>query len=156
MITLIPELVFLGHRVKVFEDRPRLILPSGIGLPGNGGGLRILADCAGLSSRVLRAVAGRGASARVDHEVGRLYGWSSGLHRRHQLRDRWVRRQMRPWPGDTRPGLVSEAYYRSLNYPNCQLVSWPIAGIAGPGVRTCDGIIHRVDVIVIAGTGPAA
>lgn len=155
MIDLVPAIVRLGLKVKVFEDRARLILPAGIGLPGNGAGFRLLADGASRSSRLVAAVAGHRASSLIDREVARLYRLSSELHRRRQLRDRWVRRQMKPWPGDPRPALVSNAYYESLNQPNCQLVSWPIAGIAGEGVRTCDGLVHRVDAIVIAATDSA-
>lgn len=155
MIALVPALVRLGLKVKVFEDRARLILPAGIGLPGTGVGLRLLASGASRSSRLVAAVAGHRASALIDWEVARLYRLSSELHRRHKLQDRWVRRQMKPWPGDPRPALVSNAYYESLNQPNCQLISWPIAGIAGEGVRTCDGLVHRVDAIVLAGTESA-
>src|SRR3546814_16692087 len=34
MLALVPALVAAACRLKVFEDRPRLVLPAGLGLPG--------------------------------------------------------------------------------------------------------------------------
>jgi hypothetical protein len=44
----------------------------------------------------------------------------------------------------------SDEYYRAIDSGSCLFVSWPIARITALGVRTCDGLEHRVDAIVVA------
>src|SRR3546814_587887 len=44
MLDLVPALVDAGCRIKVFEDRPRLVLPDGLGLPGRAGTVRRSAE----------------------------------------------------------------------------------------------------------------
>ncbi|NKY89166.1 hypothetical protein [Nocardia veterana] len=67
---------------------------------------------------------------------------------RLQVRDPWVRRQLTP---EDESGIRRHNhYYRALQRPNCHLVTWPIATLAPLGIRTADGIEHRVDCIVFA------
>ncbi|MFE3544973.1 NAD(P)/FAD-dependent oxidoreductase [Nocardia sp. NPDC059177] len=67
---------------------------------------------------------------------------------RVQVRDSWLRHRLTP---DDDAGLtVHNSYYRALRQPGCALVTWPIARLAPLGVRTVDGIEHRVDTIVYA------
>lgn len=151
MVDLIPALVAAGCKVKVFEDRPRLVLPDGLGLPGRAGTVRAMAT---LTAQVRRATAGVPAPAPVcralaDEQV-RLERRAGSLHRRHLLHDRWLRRQLTPSPHDDRPPLHGDAYYRVLDGEQAPLISWPIAKVTVSGVRTCDGLEHRVDAIVVA------
>jgi cation diffusion facilitator CzcD-associated flavoprotein CzcO len=48
--------------------------------------------------------------------------------------------------------LVSSAFYRAIGKPNVELVTQPIASIAGNSIRTADGVEHFIDVLV-CGTG---
>ncbi|WP_278265145.1 NAD(P)/FAD-dependent oxidoreductase [Nocardia sp. AG03] len=67
---------------------------------------------------------------------------------RVQVRDSWLRHRLTP---DDDAGLaLHNSYYRTLRQPHCTLVTWPIARLAPRGVRTVDGIEHRVDTIVYA------
>lgn len=67
---------------------------------------------------------------------------------RVQVRDSWLRHRLTP---DDAAGLaVHNSYYRTLRHPHCTLVTWPIARLAPQGVRTVDGIEHRVDSVVYA------
>ncbi|MFC9998007.1 hypothetical protein [Nocardia sp. NPDC127526] len=67
---------------------------------------------------------------------------------RVQVADPWQRRQLTP---DTTAGVrLHNHYYRALQRPNCKLVTWPVARLAPLGVRTVDGIEHRVDLIIHA------
>lgn len=72
-------------------------------------------------------------------------------HLRNQVKDSWMRRQLKP---DFRIGckrvLVSNDYYPALQRDNSELITWPIARIAPDGIRTSDGIEHQVDCIVFA------
>ncbi|WP_336085012.1 NAD(P)/FAD-dependent oxidoreductase [Nocardia sp. SSK8] len=67
---------------------------------------------------------------------------------RAQVRDSWLRHRLTP---DDDAGLaLHNSYYRTLRQPHCALVTWPIARLSPLGVRTVDGIEHRVDSIVYA------
>ncbi|TLG01690.1 NAD(P)/FAD-dependent oxidoreductase [Nocardia cyriacigeorgica] len=67
---------------------------------------------------------------------------------RLQVRDSWLRHRLTP---DEAAGVaVHNSYYRTLGQPHCTLVTWPIARLVPLGVRTVDGIEHRVDIIVYA------
>jgi cation diffusion facilitator CzcD-associated flavoprotein CzcO len=72
-------------------------------------------------------------------------------HLRRQVRDPWLRRQLTP---DFRAGckrlLLSNDYYPALQRENCKLITWPIARIAANGIRSVEGVEHRVDCIVFA------
>lgn len=141
-----------GHRVKVFEDRPRLVLPEGGGRPGRA---EVLAGVA----RPLRALATGGAGIPTLPPVRRCLGAAAvraqrlaGSRHRHRLvPDPWMRRQLTPSRHDHRPPLYSDGYYRALGSEQAQLVSWPIARITPIGIRTCDGLEHRIDHLVVTG-----
>ena len=70
---------------------------------------------------------------------------------RRQVNDPWLRRQLTP---DYRLGckriLVSNDYLPALQEDNCELITWPIAGISPKGIRTAEGLEHQVDCIVFA------
>jgi cation diffusion facilitator CzcD-associated flavoprotein CzcO len=72
-------------------------------------------------------------------------------HLRATVRDPWLRQRLTP---NHRPGckrlLTSSDYYRALQDPGCELITWPIATLSRDGIRTSDGIEHAVDCIVFA------
>ena len=152
LLDAVVALAASGHRVKVFEDRPRLVLPEGGGLPGRAEllagvarPLRVLATC-GAGITTLSPVR-RGLTAAATR-AQRLAG---SQHRHRLLPDPWMRRQLTPSRHDRRPPLYSDGYYRVLGGGHAQLVSWPIARITPIGIRTCDGLEHRIDHLVVAG-----
>lgn len=151
MVDLVPTLVDAGCRVKVFEGQPRLILPDGLDLPRRAGVLREIAGAIDLTRRATRGLPLPAALGDhlAEHQVG-LQRRSGSLHRRRYLHDRWLRRQLTPLPHESRPPLYGDGYYRALAAGRCQLISWPIARVVRHGVRTCDGLEHRVDAIVVA------
>ncbi|QGG94061.1 NAD(P)/FAD-dependent oxidoreductase [Actinomarinicola tropica] len=141
-----------GRRVKVFEDRPRLVLPEGRRVPGRAellaaaaGPRRVAAAC---SARIPTLPLVRRGLAGAPVRAHRL----AGSHQRRRLvPDPWMRRQLTPSRHDHRPPLRSDGYYRALASGRAQLVSWPIARITTDGIRTCDGLEHRIDHLVVAG-----
>lgn len=151
MLDAVPALVAAGHEVRVFEDRPRLVLPDG---PPTScaGALAAAAEpatvLAGLALHLPVPVGLRRRLADVPVHLRRRAG---SRHRRRLVPDRWMRRQLTPAPHDHRPPLRSDVYYAALAGPRCRLVSWPIARVTERGIRTCDGLEHRVDVLVVAG-----
>lgn len=89
-----------------------------------------------------------GLSALVP---GRLAHCAARVNLRMQVRDRWMRRQLTP--EDSSAIHRHSSYYRALQQPRCRLVTWPVATLAPKGIRTVDGIEHRVDCIIFAHTG---
>jgi cation diffusion facilitator CzcD-associated flavoprotein CzcO len=155
MLDAVVALAASGHKVKVFEDRARLVLPDGGGLPGRA---ELLASVAG-PLRVLAAGGARIPTLPTLPAVRRGFAaapvWAERLagsqHRHRFVADPWLRRQLTPSRHDDRPPLRSDGYYRVLGSGRAQLVSWPIVRITPIGVRTCDGLEHRVDLLVVAG-----
>lgn len=73
---------------------------------------------------------------------------------RRSVRDPWIRRQLTP---DRRFGsrrlTTGVGYFGALRRPNCKLITWPVYAFAAEGVRTAEGVEHRVDCIVL---GPSS
>ncbi|MFD3510191.1 NAD(P)/FAD-dependent oxidoreductase [Nocardia sp. NPDC058666] len=78
----------------------------------------------------------------------RLLRLIARVNLRVQVRDSWLRHRLAP--DDTAGVAIHNSYYRALQKPHCTLVTWPIARLVPQGVRTVDGIEHRVDIIVYA------
>jgi cation diffusion facilitator CzcD-associated flavoprotein CzcO len=92
-----------------------------------------------------------------------LCGAATAPNRRRRVIEALARRQLqtvrdpelraRLTPRDSalckRP-VVSSTYYRAIQRPNVELVSERIARIEPAGVRTADGILHELDVLVLA------
>lgn len=87
-------------------------------------------------------------SGALRHAPDRLVRLVARTNLRWQVRDSWLRYRLTP--DDDAGVAVHDSYYRTLRQPHCRLVTWPIARLAPLGVRTVDGIEHRVDTIVFA------
>lgn len=151
MVDVIVQLVADGRQVKVFEDRPRLVLP-------HGGSTRlrratVLVIVAGAIRSRLQSSRRRPMPAALRRRIRRLPSSlerRAGNRHRRTLNDPWLRRQLAPRKLDHRVPVHSDDYYRALEAPNCRVITWPVARITDSGVRTCDGLEHRVDRIVVA------
>jgi hypothetical protein len=154
MVRAVPALVERGCTVKVFEDRPRSILPE-LRFAARPRRSRLLASTAHSVRCGLRAaelVPGTGGVRRLlDGLAIVVDAHAASAHRREQVSEPWRRRQLTPDRRVRRRPLRSDDYYRALQQRNCELVSWPIAGFQAGGVRTCDGLEHRLDRIVVTG-----
>ena len=134
-LRIIPELVRAAASVKVFQPTPTWVLPRTEGAPP--------------------AVA-RAAFALVPAKRRRAVVRRVALqHLKRQVRDPWLRRQLTPARcARSMPPLISSDFYPALQQPNCKLITWPIATLSPDGIRTSDGVEHKVDCIVLAdGTG---
>ena len=76
------------------------------------------------------------------------------LHLRRSVRDPWMRRLLTP---DDRFGehaaTSSHGFYPAIQAENCKLIRWPVYAVTEHGVRSAEGIEHRVDVIVVPAPG---
>lgn len=153
-VQIVPELVKTAASVKVFQRTPGWVMP------------RLDAPIPRPARAAFAKVPGLQRAARtglfLGHEVMATgLVWDSPVttavqqvaraHLRRQVKDPWLRRQLTP---DFRAGckrmLMSSDWYPALQRPNCKLITWPIAAISPDGIRTSEGIEHRVDAIVFA------
>jgi cation diffusion facilitator CzcD-associated flavoprotein CzcO len=134
-VRIIPELVRIAASVKVFQHTPAWVLPA----------TGIVAPSAARTAFAFMPANQRGALVRRV----------ALRHLKRQVRDPWLRRQLTPvGRAHVAPALVSNDFYPALQQANCKLITWPIATLSPAGVRTGDGIEHRVDCILFAdGTG---
>lgn len=67
------------------------------------------------------------------------------------VQDPVLREKLRPtYRAACKRLIFSPDYYQAIQHPNAQLVVEPIAGVEPEGVRTKDGELHRLDVLVLA------
>ncbi len=72
---------------------------------------------------------------------------------RWSVDDPWTRRQLTPHARfGSRHVTVSPSYYAALQDPRTRLVHWPAYALVPEGVRTADGVEHRVDTVVVGAT----
>lgn len=153
-IQIVPELVKRAAHVKVFQRTPGWILP------------RPDYASSDAAKRLFRRYPATQSALRealywVHESMAAGVVWTTPLTRafeavaraflRSQVKDRWLRRQLTP---DYRLGckriLVSNDWYRALQAPNCQLITWPIVRVTQKGIRTVEGLEHQFDCIVFA------
>ena len=85
--------------------------------------------------------------------AARVVEWIAARHMQAQVADSALRAKLRPgYRIGCKRILVSDDYYPALAQPNVTLVTDAIASIEAAGVRTADGALHAVDVIIV-GTG---
>ena len=98
---------------------------------------------------------GDGLGARTLH---RLAAWNAKAYLRRTVKDPVLRAQLTP---DYRFGckrvVMNDTFYRAIQQPNATLISDPIERIESAGVRTANGQLHALDVLVYAtGFDPTA
>ncbi len=86
--------------------------------------------------------------ARLPLPAGRLRTAAARLHLRITVGDPWLRRQLTPHDGRRRVA-VRPGFLAALQQPNCKLYTWPVYAISEHGVRSAEGVEHRVDVIIV-------
>ena len=110
--------------------------------------------------RILPAIVGLAASVKVFQcspdwiaprprpLPGPLRRAAARLHLRATVRDPWVRRQLTPRDGDSRVA-VRPGFYAALEDPTCKLYTWPVYAVTEQGLRSAEGVEHRVDAIIL-------
>ncbi|WP_183099271.1 FAD-dependent oxidoreductase [Nocardioides pelophilus] len=85
---------------------------------------------------------------RVPLPAGPIRRRAARLHLRLSVRDQWLRRQLTPF-GDQPGVVVRPGFYAALQQPGCKLYTWPVYAIVEHGVRSAEGVEHRVDVVIL-------
>lgn len=153
-VQIVPELVEQAGFVKVFQRTAGWVLPRlDLEMPPRVQELFAKVPAAALLARQV-LFWGHEASATAlvwNTPLSNVVAQLGKAHLRATVKDPWLRRQLTP---DFTPGckrmLVSSDYYPALQRENCKLIDWPIATISPDGIRTSDGVEHRLDAIVFA------
>ena len=67
------------------------------------------------------------------------------------IKDAALREKLRPnYRAACKRLIVSPDYYQAIQHPNAALVNDGIAGVEEGGIRTRDGVLHELDVLVLA------
>lgn len=67
------------------------------------------------------------------------------------VRDPELREKLRPtYRAACKRLVVSPTFYEAIQHPNAELVTEPIERIEATGVRTKDGVLHELDILVLA------
>ncbi|GAA4111379.1 hypothetical protein GCM10022215_07120 [Nocardioides fonticola] len=128
---VVPAALRSAERVTVFLDEPDWLLPAG-------------------PAPVRGALGALGRVPALDAVLTRPV---ARLQLRRHVDDAWTRRLLTPHRFSHRRPGVDLAFYDALADPRCRFIAWPVYAMAPQGVRTAEGIEHRVDVVVLT---PAA
>jgi cation diffusion facilitator CzcD-associated flavoprotein CzcO len=152
---LTTALVSRAERFLLFQRTPQWVIPRPNTPYSDAERARFRADPAALEQLVkeLRAKTLEGyAAAVIDIDSPEL-AEIDRMCREHLLtvRDPELRRKLTP---DYRPAckrlVISDDFYKAIQHPNAELVTSPIERIEPAGVRTADGTLHELDVLVLA------
>lgn len=88
-----------------------------------------------------------------NRRAARVVEWIARRHLQAQVTDPALRAKLQPhYRIGCKRILVSDDYYPALTQPNVALVTAAITSVEAAGVRTDDGVLHAVDLIIV-GTG---
>lgn len=146
----------LVAELHLFQRTPQWILPVDNPHIGEADRARYRTDPSSMTA--LRAELNIGfvqsfANAVVDADSAPLHTLQNlaTANLENSVADRELREKLRP---DYRAGckrlIISPNFYAAIQRPNAQLVTEPIARVEADGVRTIDGELHRLDVLVLA------
>ncbi|WP_232676619.1 hypothetical protein [Nocardioides sp. R-C-SC26] len=139
---IVPSVIATAARVKVFQEEARWLRPPGPPAGSLGGSVaRLVTTPIGQVADLL------GVAGPVDRLVGERL---SRRHLRRSVDDAWTRRLLTPHRRfGARGTSVERDYYRALADERCVLVAWPVYALVTDGVRSAEGVEHRVDVVVV-------
>ena len=156
-VQVIPEIAPLVEQLTVFQRTPIWCLPKpDAPLPGAIRSLMRRLPMAGLAGRLASQTFVEATFPLPLHFNGVIpvSGLASRLGRaflRRQVHDPAVRDKLTPRyaVGCKRPSFHNQ-YLKTFNRDNVKLENGPITRITKTGIRTDDGVLHDVDVLILA------
>ncbi len=106
-----------------------------------------------IRDEVARAFIDGFANVLVDADAPMLQAIHAGCvaHLEEKVRDPVLRERLRPtYRAACKRLIISDGFYEAIQRRNARLVTDPIARIEPDGVRTRDGVLHQLDVLVLA------
>ncbi|MDP6183782.1 MAG: NAD(P)/FAD-dependent oxidoreductase, partial [Gammaproteobacteria bacterium] len=78
-------------------------------------------------------------------------GWMCKYHLESKVKDPVLREKMRPsYQAACKRLIFATGFYEAIQKPNAEVVTDAIARIEPDGIRTADGRLHELDVLVLA------
>ena len=153
-VQIIPELVKVADKVKVFQRTPGWVLPR-FDFQSPDWAKTLFAKLPVSQTAVREAMYWIHESMALgmiwNTPMTRALELLGNRFREMQVKDAWLRRQLTP---DFKIGckrvLMTNDYYPALQQPNARLVTEPIERVEASGVRTRDGRLHELDALVLA------
>lgn len=154
-VQLVPAVSETARSVTVFQRTPNWLLPRDDQAYGDDERRQLMANPAAYDahrSSMYRARDAWAAGVRLDgNPMREQFRQVSMDLLATQVPDPVLREKLTPdYEFACRRVLVSDDYYPALMRDNVELVTEPIARIEPEGVRTTDGQLHEVDVVVHA------
>ncbi|MEY1662335.1 flavin-containing monooxygenase [Isoalcanivorax beigongshangi] len=153
-IQLVPQIVDKAATLSVFQRTPNWIIPRGD--RAYRATEKALFRRLPLARQLHRAAIYWGHEARVmgmviNPKLMTVFQKVAELHIRRQVKDPALRKQVTPdYTIGCRRVLISNDWYPALQRDNAELVTDGIAEITETGIRTEDGQLREVDVIIFA------
>jgi cation diffusion facilitator CzcD-associated flavoprotein CzcO len=151
----IPELVDSGADVSVFQRTPQWVLP--LKNFRNPDRLKKLMNRFPSLARLSRNFSvffmeHFFTKAVTGHFVQKhLISWWCKLNLLLSIKDKALREKLRPnYQVGCKRIVVNTTYYKAIQKPNAHLITENIECITEDGVRTKDGVIHKLDVLVLS------
>ena len=155
-VQIVSDIVDEVAHLDLFQRSAQWIWPESNAAYSSDEKARFRDDPAGLRhvhDRMRDMIAARFSNALVDADSEAM-GQIELECRRHleeTVRDPELRRRLTP---DYRAGckrlIMSDSFYQAMQRPNANLTTEAIARIEAAGVRTADGALHELDVLVLA------
>jgi len=156
-VQIISALAGTARLVKHFQRTAQWIMPVDNGHFSAEERARFRADPAALEAAMQTDAYQRGVEGfsevitGVDSEAGRFFVESCRDNLERNVRDPVLREKLRPDHAPLCKRLIfSPDYYAAIQRPDAALVTEGIESIEESGIRTRDGVLHELDVIVYA------
>lgn len=152
-VQIVSALVSDVSELKLFQRTPQWVIPGLDTAYRNWRKplLRRFPALAGLAHRGYAHLFTPLGLVGVDPRMHRAIDLIAKLNLWLSVRDPALRERLTP---DYRPGckrlIMSDRFYAAIQQPNAELVSEGITAIEPEGVRTADGRLHALDVLVLA------
>jgi cation diffusion facilitator CzcD-associated flavoprotein CzcO len=153
-VQIVCGLADVAGRLKLFQRTAQWVYPTP-NLRYRGLGRRLMRRFPALSRLPYRFW-----QAYIEHSIGRAVvqrGWQRAAFgvacRLHLMtvRDRELRRKLTPaYDPMCKRIVVSGSFYRAVQKPSVDVVTERIERVEPRGVRTADGVLHELDVLVLA------
>jgi cation diffusion facilitator CzcD-associated flavoprotein CzcO len=155
-VQMTTALVDTASEFHLFQRTPQWIMPAPNDLVPEEDKVRYRSDPPAMQvvrDSVYAAFTGHFGNAIIDADSPE----AAGIHQmcvanlERSVKDPDLRERLRPnYRAACKRLVLSPSFYQEISKPNAHLVTEPITQIEAAGVRTADGVLHELDVLVYA------
>ncbi|HUY63612.1 MAG TPA: NAD(P)/FAD-dependent oxidoreductase [Acidimicrobiales bacterium] len=155
-IQVVSALADRVEELKLFQRTPQWILPVPNPVVDEEERARLRADRGAIADarqEMAKMFEDNFANAVVDADSPqvRLLQEMCQANLEHSVTDPELRERLRPsYRAACKRLIISPDFYEAIQHPHARLVTDSVVGIEADGVRTSDGVLHELDVLVLA------